>query len=117
MFDVGMGEIGLIAIVALLVLGPERLPRAARTAGALVRKARSSWLSVRAEIERELAAEDLKRQMKETAAAIDPRPHLQEAVESVQAAVQGPTPNAEHPPAESAPDPTIHPAADHHERT
>ena len=119
MFDVGMGEIGLIAVVALLVLGPERLPRAARTAGALVRKARSSWQSVRAEIERELAAEDLKRQMKETAAAVDVRPHLQEAVQSVREAVQPSAAPAAAPEqaAPANPEPSIHPAgADPHER-
>jgi len=110
MFDVGMGEVGLIAVVALLVLGPERLPRAARTAGALVRKARSSWQSVRSEIERELAAEDLKRQMKEAAAAVDVRPHLQEAVQSVRDAVQEP------PPASAPGESSITPAADPHER-
>src|SRR4029078_12967511 len=72
MFDVGMGEIGLIAVVGLLVLGPERLPRVAPTAGALLRKARNSWQSVRSDIERELAAEDLERTMRETAAAPAP---------------------------------------------
>jgi Tat protein translocase TatB subunit len=61
MFDVGFSEIALVAVVALLVLGPERLPKVARTVGALVRRARSSWQGVRSEIERELAAEDLKR--------------------------------------------------------
>ncbi len=61
MFDFSFGEIGLVAVVALLVLGPERLPKVARTAGALVRRARTSWQNVRDEIERELAAEDLKR--------------------------------------------------------
>jgi len=79
MFDVGMGEIGLIAVVGLLVLGPERLPRVARTAGALLRKARNSWQSVRSDIERELAAEDLKRTMRETAAAADPTADLRRA--------------------------------------
>jgi sec-independent protein translocase protein TatB len=83
MFDVGMGEIGLIAVVALLVLGPERLPGAARTAGALLRKARQSWQSVRAEIERELAAEELKRSMKETVAAADPTADVKDALRSV----------------------------------
>ena len=53
MFDIGFGKLALIAVVALLVLGPERLPRVARTAGALIRRARNSWASVRAEIERE----------------------------------------------------------------
>ena len=79
MFDIGMGELGLIAVVGLLVLGPERLPRVARTAGALLRKARNSWQSVRADIERELAAEDLKRTMQETAAAADPTADLRRA--------------------------------------
>ena len=79
MFDIGMGEIGLIAVVGLLVLGPERLPRVARTAGALLRKARNSWQSVRTDIERELAAEDLKRTMRETAAAADPTADLRRA--------------------------------------
>src|SRR4051812_48316558 len=115
MFDVGMGEDGLIAIVALLVLGPERLPRAARTAGLLVRKARNSWQSVRSEIERELAAEDLKRQMKEAAASIDPRPHLQEAVQSVQDAMREPAPPSAEPAAADE-QPSIQPA-DHHERS
>jgi sec-independent protein translocase protein TatB len=65
MFDFSFGEIGLVAVVALLVLGPERLPKVARTAGALVRRARASWQNVRDEIERELAAEDLKRSINE----------------------------------------------------
>jgi Tat protein translocase TatB subunit len=47
MFDVGFSEIALVAVVALLVLGPERLPKVARTVGALVRRARSSWQGVR----------------------------------------------------------------------
>ncbi len=64
MFDIGMGELGLIGVVALLVLGPERLPGAARTAGALLRKARQSWQNVRTEVERELAAEELRNTIK-----------------------------------------------------
>jgi sec-independent protein translocase protein TatB len=88
MFDVGMGEIGLIAVVALLVLGPERLPGAARTAGVLLRKARQSWQSVRVEIERELAAEELKRSIKETAAAADPTADVKQALQS---AMNGPS--------------------------
>lgn len=67
MFDVGLAELAMIALVALLVLGPEKLPRAARTAGLYLRKARATWHSVRADIERELAAEDMKQAMKDTA--------------------------------------------------
>ena len=64
MFDVSLVELAVIALVALLVLGPEKLPRAARTLGLYVRKAKQSWFSVRAEIERELAADELKRSLK-----------------------------------------------------
>lgn len=64
MFDVSLIELAVIALVALLVLGPERLPRAARTVGLYMRKARQSWYSVRADIERELAADELKRSIK-----------------------------------------------------
>ena len=41
MFDVGFSELVLIALVALVVLGPERLPKAARLAGLWVRRARA----------------------------------------------------------------------------
>lgn len=107
MFDVGMGEIGLIAVVALLVLGPERLPGAARTAGVLLRKARESWQSVRVEIERELAAEELKRSIKETAAAADPTADVKQALDSMMT-----VPSAAD---SAAPGETL-PAPDHHER-
>ncbi|MBS0432435.1 MAG: twin-arginine translocase subunit TatB [Proteobacteria bacterium] len=65
MFDVSFGEIVLIAVVALVVLGPERLPGAARTAGALLRRVRRGWDSVRAEVVRELEAEELRAKLKE----------------------------------------------------
>ena len=43
MFDVGFSELLIIAVVALLVLGPERLPKAARFVGLWVRRARAQW--------------------------------------------------------------------------
>ena len=70
MFDVGFSELLVIAVVALLVLGPERLPRAARFAGLWVRRARAQWHAVRNELEQELAAEDLRRSLDEANAAI-----------------------------------------------
>ena len=66
MFDIGFSEIFVIAIVALLVLGPERLPKAARFAGLWVRRARAQWHSVKSELENELAAEELKRSLRQT---------------------------------------------------
>jgi sec-independent protein translocase protein TatB len=75
MFDVGFSELLIIAVVALLVLGPERLPKAARFAGLWVRKARAQWYSVKSELELELAQEEMKK-------------HLQEAENSIKAPVQ-----------------------------
>ena len=65
MFDIGFSELLLIAVVALVVLGPERLPKAARFAGLWVRKARAQWYSVKTELESELASEELKRSLQD----------------------------------------------------
>lgn len=65
MFNLSMPELALIGVVALLVLGPERLPGAARTAGALLRRAQRSWSGLKSDIERELAADELKRELEQ----------------------------------------------------
>jgi len=70
MFDIGFSELIVIAVIALVVLGPERLPRAARFAGLWVRRARAQWYSVRSEFERELAAEELKRSMNDARSSL-----------------------------------------------
>lgn len=67
MFDIGFGELLLLAVVALVVLGPERLPGAARTLGALLRRARDGWNSVRSEVEREMQTDELRKQMRDAA--------------------------------------------------
>ncbi len=63
--DIGFSEIALLAVLGLLVLGPEKLPKVARTIGGYVRKGRQAWDSVRSEIEAELSAEELKRSLQE----------------------------------------------------
>jgi sec-independent protein translocase protein TatB len=68
MIEISFGKLLLLAVVALIVLGPERLPHAARTAGALLRRMRNGWDSVRSEVEREIQAEEIKRTLRETAA-------------------------------------------------
>jgi sec-independent protein translocase protein TatB len=65
MFDVGMWELGLIALVALLVVGPERLPGLARTAGAWLGRAKRFVSDVKSDIDEELRTEELKRILKE----------------------------------------------------
>jgi sec-independent protein translocase protein TatB len=65
MFDVGFFELLLIGLVALLVVGPERLPKLARTAGMWVGKGRRLISSVKADIEQEIKAEELKKILEE----------------------------------------------------
>jgi len=72
MFDIGFSELLVIAVVALIVLGPERLPKAARFAGLWVRRARQQWYSVKSEFENELAADELKRSLRETQESLRP---------------------------------------------
>ena len=60
MFELGWIEIGIVGVIALVVLGPERLPKAARFVGLWVRKARAQWYAVKSELDREMAAEELK---------------------------------------------------------
>ena len=70
MFDFSFGELLLLAVVALLVLGPERMPKVARLAGLWIRKARSQWNAVKAELENELADEELRRNLREASDAM-----------------------------------------------
>jgi sec-independent protein translocase protein TatB len=60
MFDVGFSELILLAIVALVVLGPEKLPHAARIAGGWVGRIRRTVSTMQAEIEREVAAQEIR---------------------------------------------------------
>ena len=82
MFDVGFSELFIIAVVALLVLGPERLPKAARFAGLWVRKARAQWYSVKSEFEFEMAQEEMKKHMSDVENSIKaPVLELQESLQ------------------------------------
>jgi sec-independent protein translocase protein TatB len=63
MFDFSFGELMVVALVALVVLGPERLPKAARFTGLWVRRARAQWYSVKSELEQELASDELRRSL------------------------------------------------------
>ncbi len=83
MIEISLGKMVLLALIALIVLGPEKLPGAARTAGALMRRARSGWDNVRAEVERELEIEQIKRAAREAAA------HAESAQNAVKEGLSG----------------------------
>lgn len=61
MFDIGFSELFVIGVVALLVLGPERLPRVARTAGHLLGRLQRYVSDVKADISREMQLEELRK--------------------------------------------------------
>lgn len=65
MFEIGFWELVLIGVVALVVIGPERLPGVARTVGRWVGRARQIVSTVRSEVERELQIEEMKRTIAE----------------------------------------------------
>tara|TARA_R110002049_G_scaffold254878_2_gene430359 strand:- start:21 stop:323 length:303 start_codon:yes stop_codon:yes gene_type:complete len=65
-FDIGFWELLLIALVALVVVGPERLPKLIRVTGLWVGRANASVQSIRSEISRELRAEELKQALNKT---------------------------------------------------
>ena len=77
MFDIGFTELMVIALVALIVIGPERLPRVARTLGALFGRAQRYVNDVKSDIQREVDLDELK----------DIRSTFQDAAKSVQESV------------------------------
>jgi sec-independent protein translocase protein TatB len=79
MFDFSFGELAMIGAVALIVLGPERLPRVARTAGEWLGKAQRYVSQVKSDINREIELAELKKLQEEA----------RSAAQSVQSAVRG----------------------------
>lgn len=63
MFDIGFAELLLIAIVGLLVLGPDRLPGAVRNMSLWIGRLRRSFNALRTEIEREVGADEIRQQL------------------------------------------------------
>ncbi|WP_421192811.1 Sec-independent protein translocase protein TatB [Aeromonas jandaei] len=90
MFDIGFWELVVIAVVALVVLGPERLPSAIRTTTHWIRLIRSTANSVKAELEQELKLQELHNDLKkaEQLQMNNLSPELQESIEQLKAAAQ-----------------------------
>jgi sec-independent protein translocase protein TatB len=88
MFDIGFSEIVLVFVIALIVLGPERLPGLARTAGLWIGKARRLLAEVKSEIEREMQVEEVKQAIRQQE-GVDEIKKLAERVKSINSEVQG----------------------------
>lgn len=118
MFDIGLSELMLIAVVALVVIGPERLPKVARTAGHILGRLQRYVGDVKADINREMQLEELKtlqKQMTDQVNSISTSVthEMREVETSVNNAVEplkgdaavspAPTSNDDHDPNASAP--------------
>lgn len=64
MFEIGFSELLLVAVIGLLVLGPERLPSAVRTTSLWIGRLRRQFNEIRADIEREVGADEIRAQLR-----------------------------------------------------
>ena len=87
MFEIGFWELIVVGVVALLVVGPEKLPGLARTAGLWVGKARRMIAEVKADVDRELQLEELKQSFRQQANLADLK-DLPEQVKSLREDIQ-----------------------------
>lgn len=85
MFDIGFMELLLIGVILLLVVGPERLPKLARFVGVWYGKAQRSFESVKQEVNREIAAEELKKTLEKQTASTDVFNIVEETKSDIQA--------------------------------
>jgi len=108
MFDIGGLELLLITVVALLVIGPERLPETLRTLGLWLGRLRRSFTAVKAEIEKEIGMDEVKRQLHNEAVMEEMKRIEQEVQTTADQATIDPNPisNTSH---NSEPEPTPEP--------
>ncbi len=102
MFDVGFSELMVIALVALIVIGPERLPRVARMAGHLLGRLQRYVSDVKADINREIQIEELQKAQQDIQESVR---SMEQSVRRELGSVESDVTNSILPPAESAPSP------------
>ncbi len=113
MFDIGFSELVVIGLVALIVIGPERLPKVARTAGLLLGRLQRYVSDVKADINREMQLDELKKvqeQLADHARAMGASisGEMQAVHESLNQAIA--PPEVSTPPQAASPQPAVSPA-------
>jgi sec-independent protein translocase protein TatB len=96
MFDIGFFEICLTGVIALLVIGPEKLPRVARTVGLWLGKARGMVKTVKYEIDNQVRAEELKESIEKARSTLhssvsEPIDDIEAQFDNLQNDIQGTT--------------------------
>ncbi|TXH00200.1 MAG: twin-arginine translocase subunit TatB [Rhodocyclaceae bacterium] len=95
MFDIGFSELMVIGIVALIVIGPERLPKVARTLGHLLGRAQRYVHDVKSDINREIQLDELKKlQSQVTDSARELESSVRKEIETARSAVEVPAQEA-----------------------
>jgi sec-independent protein translocase protein TatB len=85
MFDIGFSELLVIGVLGLIVLGPERLPKAARTVGLLIGRIRQTMSGIQQEIEQEVRNQDIRKKLEDPMHTYLSDDELQQREESEQA--------------------------------
>ncbi len=107
MFDIGFSELVVIAVVALIVIGPERLPKAARTMGHLFGRLQRYVNEVKSDISREMELDELRKLQKEVqSAAQDLKSSVENAAGDAQAGIKSVERQLQENVVEPAADPT-----------
>lgn len=101
MFEVGFSELLLVAVIGLLVLGPERLPVALRTASVFLGRLRRQYSEIRAEVEREIGADQIRADLRNER-VLDELKQSRDALEETRRSLE--TPLATGKPTASLPD-------------
>lgn len=95
MFDIGFSELMVIGIVALIVIGPERLPKVARTLGHLLGRAQRYVHDVKSDINREIQLDELKKlQSQVTDSARELESSVRKEIETARSSVEAPAQEA-----------------------
>ncbi|QYG05355.1 Sec-independent protein translocase protein TatB [Janthinobacterium sp. PAMC25594] len=90
MIDLGLSKIAIIGVVALIVIGPEKLPRVARMAGTLYGRAQRYLNQVKSEVSREIEMEELKNLQKEVQeAAHSVKQNVEKSMHGVENSISG----------------------------
>src|SRR5512144_1998497 len=96
MFDISFPELVVVCVIALLVMGPERMPGALRTLGLWIGRISRTFSAMKTEIEREIGMDDIRRQLHNEA--------VMDQIKRLERDVRGESANgANHPPAQAAP--------------
>jgi sec-independent protein translocase protein TatB len=109
MFDIGFSELLVIGVVALIVIGPQKLPRVARTAGHLLGRLQRYVADVKADINREIELEELRKMRDSMQSAAS---EVQSAVDSELSKTAEELNKAVAPPPPAAPAPAARPSAE-----